>query len=115
MKNTVQFSAGIEKIQTMSDRSLQIRLSTPELPIAQMSHLFQLRDSCMVAIAPIGEEIDKFDPATLDIPKEKSPAKRLRAVLYRVWEKDKQGYSSFEQYYPIKMNELINHFKDKLD
>ena len=114
--NTLQFTAGINKISTLQDGTIKIELVTQELPIAQMAQVFQLKkDISMVAIAPIGQELDKFDPATLDIPQDKSPAKRLRGVLYRVWEANKQGYKDFDEYYPIKMNEIINHFKDKLD
>ena len=53
----------------------------------------------------------------------KTPAQRMRAVLYRLWEqtspkeKGEQGemvYVEFELFYKRKMNEMINHFKTKL-
>ena len=115
-KNTVQFSASISKVETLRDGTLQLKIETPELPSAQMSSIFDLKSAmCMVAIAPVGTPVDKFDPATLDIPKDKSPSQRLRNVLYRVWEKNDQGYKDFDVYYPIKVDEIINHFKNKLD
>ncbi len=44
----------------------------------------------------------------------KTRAQRLRGVLYRVWETDKQGYEVFDDYYAHHMEKLINHFKAKL-
>jgi hypothetical protein len=46
---------------------------------------------------------------------EKPPSQRLRAVFYRIWERDKQGYDDFELYYRFQMEKLIEHFKTKLD
>jgi hypothetical protein len=55
-----------------------------------------------------------------DIPKEdaedpeKTPSKRLRATLYRLWEQNgKQGDS--EVYYRTQMEKVINHLKEKLN
>lgn len=45
----------------------------------------------------------------------KSKSQRLRAVLYRNWENDNGGYSTFSDYYASNMEKLINHFKKKLD
>ena len=43
----------------------------------------------------------------------RSPAQRLRGVLYRMWEqKGKQG--DFETYYRSKMEMVINQVKEKL-
>ena len=114
--NTLLFSAGINKISTLQDGTIKVELITQELPIAQMAQIFQLKkDIAMVAIAPIGEKIDKFDPATMDIPKDKSPATQLRNVLYRVWEMNKQGYDDFNQWYVLEMTRIKDHYKNKLD
>ena len=41
--------------------------------------------------------------------------KRLRAVLYRNWEQNKEGYEDFQLYYNFKVEKIITHYKDKLD
>lgn len=46
---------------------------------------------------------------------EKTPAQRLRAVFFRCWEQDKEGYQDFDSYYKYRMEEIINHFKSKLN
>lgn len=44
----------------------------------------------------------------------KSPSQRMRAVIWRLWEKNgKQG--EFDEYYKSKMNKLIEVLKEKLD
>lgn len=45
----------------------------------------------------------------------KSPSTRLKAVLYRLWEKEPEGYEDFNLYYKFKMEKLIDHYKTKLD
>ena len=53
-------------------------------------------------------QVDYNDPG-------KSPGQRLRGVLYRNWEKDPEGYKAFHDFYIVKMDKLIDHFKEKLD
>jgi hypothetical protein len=43
----------------------------------------------------------------------KSPAERMRNVLYRVWERDNEGIDNFDEYYERKMNEWIEYIKSK--
>lgn len=43
---------------------------------------------------------------------EKTKAQRLRAVLYRIWEKGSKRVSS-EEFYNIEMEKIIQHLKDK--
>lgn len=45
----------------------------------------------------------------------KTPGQRLRAVLYRLWEKDNEGFKNSLDFYNSKMESLIEHFKTKLD
>ena len=45
----------------------------------------------------------------------KSPSTRLRAVLYVLWEQEfKATFKTFETFYASKMEEMIEHFKEKL-
>lgn len=45
----------------------------------------------------------------------KSNSKRLRNVLYVNFEQDNKGYKSFDDFYNFKMNEIIEHYKSKLN
>jgi hypothetical protein len=46
--------------------------------------------------------------------KTKTHSQRLRAVLFRNWESNNEGFKDFETYYKYRMEELINHFKSLL-
>ena len=67
---------------------------------------------------------DAFKTAQLQIIEEtkadyddqtKTPAKRLRGVLYVAWEQNKEGFESFENYYIFKMDKFIEHVKKQLN
>ena len=45
----------------------------------------------------------------------KTHAQRLRAVFYRCWEQEPESFQDFDSYYKHKMENLINHFKAKLN
>ena len=55
-----------------------------------------------------------------DLPKEqaedkqKTPSKRLRAVLFVLWQQEGSN-GDFEVFYREKMDKLINYVKDKID
>jgi len=43
----------------------------------------------------------------------KTPAQRLRAVLFRLWEQSPED-ANFNDYYSRVMEKIINHYKEKL-
>jgi len=45
----------------------------------------------------------------------KTPSQRLRSVLYLNWQKESEGYKDFNLYYAFKLEQMISHFKTKLD
>ena len=71
------------------------------------------------------KQIEAVESASIDMEFEtKTPAQRMRAVMYRLWEQqspkqtNENGdleYVEFELFYKRKMNEIINHLKSKLD
>jgi hypothetical protein len=44
----------------------------------------------------------------------KSPAQRLRGILYRIFEQNPDGFKDFNSYYIHKMGKLCDHFKNQL-
>ena len=42
------------------------------------------------------------------------PSRKLKAVFYRLWEKDNEGYKEFDSYYLVKITKLVNHYKKML-
>ncbi len=116
-KELIQIQAYFDRVGTHKDGALGIGLSTQELnsetKIKLMDNvgkfgwfLFKESDS------PITEdEIPKYEPEQFD--QIKSPATRMRAVLYRIFEQ--QGKTNdFDAFYREKMEAMINKLKEKL-
>lgn len=112
--------AFLESYRSLKDRTLKLVYETSELSPEQISTLHQsVNKSGFLAfntepfntknLAFLSDmEVDYDDP-------QKTPSKRLRGVLYRNWEKESEGYKTFEDYYRSKMEVIIVHFKGKLD
>jgi len=114
--NSVSFTCSIGKVSTRADRTLSVQLNSQELPPDHMAKIFELRDKhCVSVICPYDEEPEPIDLADFEIPEGKSPSKRMRAVIYRIWEQDKRGYKDFQLFYLNRMEQLISMLKDKLD
>jgi len=111
-------SANIEGISTRVDNTIKITLGTQEVSAEQVGSLYQLRNKLVKVLLSdtnINQaEIKATESVELDADKKKSPSKRLRAVLFIQWQQVKSNVD-FERYYESKMNELINHFKSKLE
>ena len=110
----------IENVSTRKDRSLKITIGTQELGSKSTSELFELSNnianiyiSANQISNEIKTEIDKHSKDEVD--KIKSPSQRLRAVLFLNYKENSLGFNTFENYYASKMEQIINHYKGKLD
>jgi len=45
---------------------------------------------------------------------DKTPSQRLRGVFYVMWQQNSEGYETADEHYKVKMEQLINYYKDKL-
>jgi hypothetical protein len=116
----LQLPCTLEKSQSMSNRSWRLVFDTQqEIPGNLIADFNNNLDKFGWLCFLVGQnEIKPEDVADLpELPKEpentKSPAQRLHAVLYRLWEqKGKNG--EFRSYYEIYMERLINTLKERL-
>lgn len=130
MKDSVVFEGGIDKVSTMADNSLRVILGTPELTNDTEASIMRLRKKpgyILVSTKKISQEqIDAVESATINAEfKEKTPSQRMRAVLFKLWEKTQpkqlngesgqMEYVDFDLFYKRQMNKIIDHFKTKLD
>lgn len=108
-------SAIIGSVRAKVDGSLGLSLSTGELsPVEKTVFMELMNVPCQIVLTPIDEpnaEIMQVDKEA----NEKSPSQRLRSVLYRVWEQNPRQYKTFEEYYRIQMEKLIDKLKERLD
>ncbi len=118
-----QTRAQITKVQTMSDRGIQVRIDTPEHHSEDIAELFELKDKeIWVAFKETEVNIEdlKLPEMTESFDKGKSPSERLRAVMYRYFEQNYKKLSykhieQFEVFYRMRMEKHINNYKDELD
>lgn len=110
----------LESFRSLKDRTLKISFETQELSPSQMGDI-------QGSLNKIGFLAFKQDPfkdnekqlldsleAEYD-DKSKTPSKRLRSVLYVCWKQDNEGFETFPSFYDHKMEQIINHYKSKLD
>jgi hypothetical protein len=112
--------AQLERFNSMKDGSLKISFETNELnPQELLSVAENLNKFGYLAFKPqpfTEVERKNIEGLEMEITEAgKTPSQRLRAVLYRNYEKDKQGFDTFVRYYDHMMEKIINHYKEKLD
>lgn len=108
----------IGTISTLKDGSCKLVCYTPELASEAMTELFELKKHGICAAVLNGAENPNKEPIdALGLPKEgESPSRRLRSALYVHWEQQYQGkYRTFEEFYSVYMEKLIDNVKDKLN
>lgn len=105
--------------RSLKDKTLKISFTTNEIPPNQFTELAAGQSSFgYLAFKP--EPFTDTEKDTLEALKTdfedtgKTPGQRLRAVLYRMYEQEKEGYKTFFDYYNSKMEQLINHYKKNL-
>lgn len=114
---SVQFPAQLAKIETRVDGSIKLSVETQELNGEDMTALFGYRNLVgYVTFTPNPETKVDIPEVNADVDMGKSPGERLRAVLYVMYEQSgKKKYDTFSQFYTVKMEQIINQVKDKLE
>lgn len=121
---TLIFSAIFEGLRTRKDKTVAITLGTQEMSPDGYANLLGYLQCYIFVLMKEGErevnaadidelkskEFDEFDKR-----QDKTPSQRLRNVFYILYEQDKEGFAEFKDYYDHKMENLISHFKEKID
>lgn len=117
---TFQIPAQLDSFRSMVDRGIKVTFTTGELSPEQVANIqYSFQKAGFLAFSPDPfathqlEEIDKLKVEFSDTGK--PPSQRLRAVLYRLYEQNQEGYKTFQDFYNSKMEVLIEHFKGKLE
>ena len=109
----------LEDFRSLKDKTLKLTFSTNEpvpeqiLGIANLIQRFGYLAFKEDAFKT--EEIQILEDLEADYEdKSKTPAKRLRNVLYVAWKEDNKGYEDFNRFYDFQMEKMITHWKSKL-
>lgn len=109
----------LESYRSLKDRGLKITFETGELSPEQVSNIqWAFNKAGFIAFkmdAFATAEMEAMDKVRVEFTDTgKPPSQRLRAVLYRLFEVDAEGYKTFNDFYMAKMEIMIEHFKNKL-
>ena len=106
--------------RSLADKTIKLTFDSSEISPYQVGELHS-KQGCYGYLAFKDEPFTDVEKEALEAlktdfdDKGKTHGQRLRAVLYRLWEKDNEGRKVFHDYYIAKMETLIEHFKSKLD
>lgn len=101
------------------DRSVSMRFTTNlEQTTDEFMEMDKLINSTGVVVFSersklTTEELEEINKVEFKV-EGKTKSQRLRGVLFVYWKQQNDG-STFEDYYAKKMDEIIEHFKKKLD
>jgi len=113
----LQLPASIEKVSTRADNTIAITISTQEISAEASAELF--RQKGKLGWLLFSEQV----MSETDIPKEpapefkgdKSPSQRIRACLYRYWEKNTSKQIPFDTFYKQWSEKKIAEIKETLN
>lgn len=120
IQKMILIPAQLEAVTTRKDKTLKLTFGTNELTPVQASELFTTANQFGYLMFKeesfSRDEIDMVESLKTDLEDTmKKPSQRLRGVLYRNYEMNNEGFNTFSKYYDSKMEQLILHFKSKLD
>ena len=108
----------IVKVETMSDRTLKLRVDTTrELPAGDEAKIMHLRGTQGWFVYS-DKEVTESDIPDVDIDhevSEKSPSQRLRNIVWVHWDKNTNKQKTFDIYYREVMDKIINKLKEDLE
>ena len=119
MSNKIMLPVILSSYRPKSDGSWSITLSTQILRKDEKAVIDSMHNQMCCIMLKDGDistqEIEVFDSIDMEtIDTKLTPSKRLYNVFWRMWEQEgKQG--DFKEYYKVKMETLIEHFKQKLN
>ena len=117
MKQPIQIPALIDSLRTLKDGSVKITIETQELRAEDAAILFSYRNTMGWMLFKetefSREDIISVPDVVPEFASDKTPSKRLRAVLFVTWEQSGK-VGDFDTFYKSKMERIIQQFKEHL-
>jgi ABC-type methionine transport system ATPase subunit len=119
MNEGLLLAAIVENVSTRRDGTLKITFGCQEMSSSKSGELVSMQNKVIAIYISPKETIpqsvlDTVDSVDIDMPG-KTKSQRQRAVLYRIWELQKEGHKTFESFYAYKMEAHISDLKGVLD
>jgi hypothetical protein len=119
MNEGLFLAAVVENVSTRRDGTIKLTLGTQEMSQGKAGEMFTMQNKMIAIYISVKETIpqavlDMVDQSDVDLPG-KTKSQRVRAVLFRIWEMEKEGHKTFESYYSAKMEAHIKDLKAHLE
>jgi len=115
MSTKLQLPVILEKVSTLRDSSIRMVFDSQELNANDAALLFSMRKKIGWLLFSENESSeDEIPKNDVRIVGRKTLSQRLRAVIFLNWRQDKENKLSFEDYYNVTMESLIDNFKSNL-
>jgi hypothetical protein len=112
----LQFSAQIDGVIAKKDRTLSVKLGTQELTADDSSYLLDcMGKQLWVGIAETPIESLEVPEVLPEMQGEKTPAQRLRSILYILWSTKTDKKETFPRFYENYIFKLCENIKSKLE
>jgi len=122
LENTLVIEGILDGIRSRADRTLAVIIGTQEMSPDQIGKLWShYKNYIHLAVRDIpfnDEELQAFSSMKAEAPEllqRRTPSQKLRNVLYRVWEKEPEGFENFDNFYRKKVEEIISQYLKKLE
>ncbi len=114
LKKAILTNAVITSLNSKADRSLGLRISTPELSSTQKAAFFDLQNvPGKLSFLPDSDVAPDEVIVDRDL-KQKSQSSRLRAVIFVLW-KQQGSDEDFETFYKLETEKIIDQLKGRID
>ena len=117
-KLTIQIPSYIHKVETTTDKGLKLTIYTQEISPETKRDLFELLDQLgwlVFATARIQpENLVNLPEIKPEFKNEKSPAQRLKSILFVYWNQN-GSKGDFEDFYKDYIEKIIESIKEKLN
>lgn len=117
MEDLFQVPATIQKVETIEDMCIRLKIDTiKELNAEETAKIFKLKKKNGWLVFKSTDIIPSDVP---DLPvsesSNKTPSQRLRGVLFVYWETKTNKQELFDTFYNRVYEEIIKKYKEKLD
>jgi len=117
---TYQIPAQLMRFGSMPDKGLRLTFETREMTPEMSANIqYSFQKAGFLAFSPdpfATQELEEIDKIKVDFDDGgKPPSQRLRAVLFRLWQQEPEGYKVSNDHYIAHMEKIINHYKNKLE
>ncbi len=110
----IKLNAVITSISSKKDRSLGLRIETPELTTTERSEIMDIQGMNVdLFIKPLDEEAAGITEIKTELDS-KTQSQRIKAVLYILWKQDMEDMD-FNTYYQSRTERIIEYLKSKIN